>query len=164
MGGHPGNVSPQNKMLKHHAANPACTAGTAHTEPQQLPGTVIWMMFSSSGSILICLIPPSSPEVPVEKGNGRQSPTGSSNATSAQHSNDAGKTSPASISVPAGLATTRRLQTSGPAALSTWHAGNQRDTSGKGFCKQLGWQELLVPLNWQLDLVQCSFPGFLHLK
>lgn len=47
--------------------------------PQQLPGTVIWMMFSSSGSILICLIPPSSPEVPMGKGKGRQLPTGSSN-------------------------------------------------------------------------------------
>ena len=33
--------------------------------PQRLPGTVIWMMSSSSGSILICLIPPSSPEVPT---------------------------------------------------------------------------------------------------
>lgn len=79
-----------------------CTQPALHTQtvPQQLPGTVIWMMFSSSGSILICLIPPSSPEVPMGKGNGRQSPTGSSNATSAQHSTNAGKVSPASTSVP----------------------------------------------------------------
>lgn len=132
--------------------------------PQQLPGTVIWMMFSSSGSILICLIPPSSPEVPMGKGNGRQSPTGSSNAMSAQYSTDSGKAYPAVTSVPAEHATTTRLQSSGPGASSPWHGGTQRDTYGHGFCKQLGWQELLVPSKWQLDLVICSFPGFLHLK
>lgn len=64
--------TPQTPLLRatHQDATwPPCLHRGRCTQrlPQRLPGTVIWMMSSSSGSILICLIPPSSPEVPTRE-------------------------------------------------------------------------------------------------
>ena len=56
-------------------------------------------------------------------------------------------------------------------ALAKWPSGIKptawrypKGTRGHGLCKQLGWQELLVPSNWPPALALCLFLGFLHLK
>lgn len=97
--------------------------------PHCLPGTVIWMMSSSSGSILICLIPPSSPEVPTRE---RQQKA-TANRNQQCHvcpPTQAGKPCLAMTSVPAEHPTATRLQPSGPAASSPWHGGTRRAPVG----------------------------------
>lgn len=155
-GKHPANTSSQSKMLKQDVATLPVQRALHTGGAQQLPGTVIWMMFSSSGSTLICLIPPSSPEVPMGRGKGRQSPTGSSNLPNTAPVQ--GKWHQLALQHQLSLPQQGFSQASSPQ-----HAGTQG--TPVGMVLQTAWLAGAVgALNWQLDLVKCSFSGFLHLK
>lgn len=100
------NATQQHCLRRGHCTQPV---------PQHLPGTVIWMMSSSSGSILICLMPPSSPEVPTRERQ-RKAIADRNQRCHICPPTRAGKPWQAMTSVPAEHPTAMRLRPSGPVA------------------------------------------------